>query len=246
MRRDRFIEQFAEHLPYLRGIIQQTGLDHDNTNDVLSKCSESLLDNKSYFKVTPNKLKAFLRTAARFNARSYKKIEGMQKQVIARLTDPESTPRTVDRVFISTKVDIAPVQERECPFCFQANLNEYGACAMCHTIVPSHIRTQRNTIVMTEESLACQFDFDMPIDVQKAVARLTPFEQRVIKAVGLGNESLESFADDINVSKSSLVRTWVEAKVKLQDYLHEYGPQRLSKRGERAFRVALQRIEKTH
>ena len=115
---------------------------------------------------------------------------------------------------------------------------------MCHTIIPANMRKQKTGYTLTQESLSVEFDFNTPLDVHNAVAKLTPFEQKVVKAGGLGNESLESFALDNHVSKSSLVRTWVIAKAKLQRYLREYAPHRLSKQPAQAFQEALQAFDK--
>ena len=159
---------------------------------------------------------------------------------------PESKALCVDQghAYGMYSCDLPEVEKRECPFCFKAKLNQYGACALCHTILSSPARVQKKSYSISKESLAVEFDFNTSLDVQKAVARLTPYEQRVVKAVGLGNDSLESFALDNQVSKTSLVRTWVIAKAKLQEYLDEYTPKGLSKRGTKAFQRALQHIEK--
>ena len=115
---------------------------------------------------------------------------------------------------------------------------------MCHTIIPSHLRLQQKAVVVTEESLAVEFDFNKKIDVYNAIQKLNILEQKVVRAVGLGNESLEDFAFDNHLSKSSLVRIWVVAKAKLQETLREYAPEHLSKRGPNAFSKVMQSIEK--
>lgn len=222
MRKDRFVEQFKTHLPYLRNIAMKAGLDYDDANEAVGQCVTGLFNSKKYCIIEPAKLKAFLYARIRFTVQHYKRDEVNHKVECARLADPEFTYTADSKVNMSTVVALEPIVEVECPFCFHANLNEYGACHMCHTIVPSHIRVHRNTIVMTEESLAVEFDFNTKIDVEKAIARLTPFEQKVIRACGLGNESLESFALDTAFSKTTIVRVWLEAKAKLQESLSEY------------------------
>lgn len=241
MRKDRYAEQFAEHMPGLRKIAMHAGLDGDEADEVLSKCSENLLNNKRYTTIKQSGLKGFLRTAVRFEVQHYKQSELSRRKLTARLPDLDEGQDEKKTVEVIHTVNI-DVQEIECPFCFKANLNEYGACAMCHTIIPSHIRLQRHVLVTTKESLAVEFDFNTKIDVHKAIARLNPLEQKVVIACGLGNESLESFALDSEVSKSYLVRIWGTAKTKLQDYLHEYADDNISKRGANAFRKALKGI----
>jgi len=243
LRKDRYIKHFTKHLPFLHNLAMKSGLNYYEADEVVSKCSMNILTNKKYSAVETRKLKTFLRVALRFEVQHYKRSELQRDNTCSRL--PEVDEWWMEHTVKVPHVAVLElVEERECPFCFQANLNEYGACHMCHTILPSHIRIQKSNIGYSEESLSVEFDFNTTLDVAKAVARLTPFEQRVVKAVGLGNESLESFALDINVSKTSLVRTWVEAKVKLQWYLREYAPKRVSKKDKSAFREALQSIEK--
>lgn len=244
MRRERYVKAYAEHLPYLRKIAMARGLDYDEANEVVGKCAEQLLKTKKYTSIQPSTLKAFLRTNIRFRIQDFKKAELIRSQAMARLPDVEEWWIDQSTVQVAHVHDLPPIEERECPFCFKANLNEYGACAMCHTIVPSHIRLQRAGVVYSKESLAVEFDFNTPLDVHNAIAKLSPLEQKVVMVVGLGNESLESFAFDNEVSKSSLVRIWVNAKEKLQVSLREYAPNHLSHRGTNAFRRALQRVEK--
>jgi DNA-directed RNA polymerase specialized sigma24 family protein len=243
MRKDRFLEAYAEYLLYLHKIAAKAGLDYDEASEVVSKCSESLLETKKYVAITPNKLKAFLHVAIRYAIQNYKRGEAMDNVNCARLPDPELTRLADSQVLITSVVPIIE-EETECPFCFKALLNEYGACALCHTILPSSRRRHRTVVQMKLESLSVEFDFNTKIDVQKAIARLTPFEQRVVFAVGLGNETVDSFGDISDSHRMRIWRTWAEAKVKLQEYLKEYAPKKLSKRGEGAFRKALQGIEK--
>jgi hypothetical protein len=244
MRKDRFLEQFAEHLPYLRVIAQKTGLDYDNSCEVVSQCFEAVLSAKRYTSVESSKLKAFLSKAVVFASQHHKRDELRRSIDCARLPDPDVSYMADSKVEVEHRFTLDAIDETECPFCFQANLNEYGACMLCHTIVPSHRRVQRNVITMTEESLAVAFDFNTKIDVQNAIAKLTPFEQQVVIAIGTGRETLDSFGEISTNGRMSIWRTWVEAKAKLQEYLSEYAPEGLSKRGENAFRKAAQSIEK--
>lgn len=246
MRKDRFIKAFAQYLPMLRPVALHHGVDYDTASEIVAKCFERMLKTKKYKIIEPEKLKSFLSNRIRREVQMHLRSEATLKMDCARLPDLDATHTADSKIHIANQIALEPITETECPFCFHANLNEHGACHMCHTIVPSHRRVQRDVVFMTEESLAVEFDFNTKIDVQNAIARLTPFEQRVVRAVGLGNESLESFALDLAVNKTYLVRTWLKAKAKLQGYLIEYAPNRLSKRGESAFRKAVQSVEITH
>lgn len=238
MRRDRYVQQFAEHIPRLRKLAMQTGLNYDAANEVIGKCAERLLSQKKYVNITPRKLKSFLRTHLNFSIQHYKRDMGVQMETTARIPEPDERETEQNHTYVTHSCNLPPIEEQECPFCFQANLNQYGACAMCHTILPSERRLQRKVYSVSKESLTVEFDFNTSLDVQKAVARLTPYEQRLVRAIGLGNDSLESFAFDNQVSKTSLVRTWVLAKTKLQDYLKEYSP-KTKHRSPESFRKAI-------
>lgn len=243
MRKDRFFEAFAEHLPYLRNVARKSGLNYDEADEVIAKCSERMLKIKKYLDIAPDKLKTFLHARIRFGVQHYKRDEAQRKIDCARLADPELNYLAESEVTIRHAVIEPP--DVECPFCFSANLNEYGACAMCHTIVPSHRMLHREVIAFTQESLAVEFDFNQKIDVQNAIAKLTPYEQKLVTAFGLGNESFESFEEMSGHAHSTLARDWVRVKAKLQELLYEYSPEPLSKRGVNAFRKAVQSIEKT-
>lgn len=246
MRKDRYLAQFPQYLPYLRRVIVQQGLDYDDTNEVLGNFTAGMLSSKQYSSIEPQKLKAFLRTRIWYDAREFMRNKVKDKQFVTRLraqdeTDFDSSVTIRSEVVSEVEEE---VEEKECPFCFQANLNQHGACAMCHTIIPSHYRAHRNVIMMTEESLAVEFDFNTKFDVEKAIARLTPYEQRIVRAIGMGNETLESFSELSARHFTTIGRDWVKAKAKLQEYLSEYAPQGVSKRGKSAFQRAVQSLEK--
>lgn len=234
MRRDRYLEQFTLLLPYLRNVAMKLGLDYDEASEVIGICSEKMLSNKLYVERTPQKLKAFLRQHIRFASQDFIKSKEQRRRQEPRLLDSEQSgyDSTVPVTNVTSCVSLV---DRECPFCFHLTLNEYGACYMCHTIVPSHIRTQHNTITMSEESLAVVFDFNTRLDIKNAIAQLDPFEQRVVLAIGLGNETLDSFCGIYPQQRMRIWRTWVEAKGKLQILLQEYSTKRLSKRSEYDF-----------
>lgn len=242
MRKDRYCEQVKRYFPSLRRIALRAGLSYDDACDTVSQCNARILESRKYKMITPIKLKAFLHTLLRFGIQNFKRTEMLRDTQVARL--PDEYDGTDSYVAVLTCLANSPGQNVECPFCFHASLNMFGACAMCHTIVPSYIRLPHIITQMTHESLACEFDFHTALDVQAAIARLTPFEQQVVTAVGLGNETLEGFAADTHYSTSMIFRTWMVAKIKLQEYLYEYDPEGVSKRGVNAFRAVLQQIEK--
>lgn len=246
MRRDRFLDAFARYLPYLRELaLQQSGLHYDDANEAIGRCIKRLLVTKKYVEIEPSKLKAFLYATLRFDIKSYLRSEAKKKLDCARLPDPEQDFTADSKVKVNHAVLCEAIDKMDCPFCYLAWLNKYGACALCHTILPRNKQLQKEVIVMTEESLAVTFDFNTKIDVQNAIAKLTPYEQRLVLAIGMGNESLESFAELSDRHFTTIGRDWVRVKAKLQELLSDYAPGKLSKRGNSAFRKAVQSIEKT-
>lgn len=227
MRRDRYLENFERHIPMLQKLAMASGISYDEACEVVSQCIEELLFKKKYVSVRPSKLKGFLRAHLRFRLKDYAKEQIAKTYKETRLPDLEDKTVPQHTVSVLHEIEVEPVTQ-ECPFCFRNDLNEYGACSLCHTIVPSYALVQRKYIAITEESLAVEFDFHTALDIQKAVSQLTLFEQRVVTAVILGNETLESFAFDSAYSRQSLTRVWATAKQKLQVYLAEYGSEGLS------------------
>ena len=234
MRRDRFLEQYPKHLAAMRKTAQKQ-LEYDDAEEEISRVINRVLKRRTYKQVHVSKLKAFLVKAIYLRVTSVIINQQTRNQTVARL--PEDSD--LSYVFIESNHEESALVE--CPFCFKANLNEYGACAMCGTIVPSHYRTPQNTIKMDQESLAVEFDFNRQIDVAKAVARLEPKEQIVVRLVGLGNETLDSIAELSPYTRDQLHNAWLKAKQKLQTYLHEYDDRPLSKRSQTAFYTALKK-----
>jgi hypothetical protein len=213
----------------------QKQLDYDEAEEEISRVINRILKHRTYKQIHVSKLKAFLGKAIYLQVTSVVLNQQHRTQTVTRLPEDSDLPY----VFIETRYE-EPVLV-ECPFCFRANLNQYGACAMCGTIVPSHYRTPQNTIRMDHESLAVEFDFNRQIDVARAIARLEPKEQMVVRLVGLGHETLDSVAELQPYTRDQLHTTWLKAKQKLQRYLHEYDERALSKKTPSEFSHALKR-----
>ena len=246
MRKDRFMEYYGNHAPYLRTVLTKRGVDYDDAGDILSECLERLVRKKVYKRIKAKALKGFLRSAIVWSRGHYdEKIEArraMTPSITETIEKQSNTLKIQQRVAIPDEI----ITEVECPFCFKNNLNEYGACNMCHTILPTHKRTRRNVIVMDEISLAVRFDFAKQIDIQNAIKKLTPAEQRVVIAVGLGNETLDSFTEISEYTRPTIYRTWLTAKAKLQVLLREYNTGKVVQRGEKATRAAFQHVDLTN
>ena len=241
MRRDRFLEAVQEHLPMMRKEARRRGLDYDEAQEVVAKVLETILKKKKYRDLaTPKDIRPYMRIAVRYERKNLQSTQIRQECLVGRLPDADLGD-WAEVVNIKHREREEPVLE--CPFCFHANLNEYGACAMCHTIIPSHYRDGANVIRMSEASLAVDFHYDTVLDVQKALAQLTPRERAVVKANVMGNETFDSLGELTERDRMYLWRIWIDAKEKLQELLHEYGQKRLSKTSLKPFRDALQPID---
>jgi hypothetical protein len=82
---------------------------------------------------------------------------------------------------------------------------------------------------MDQESLSMDIDFNKQLDIEKAITRLSPKEQLVVRCFVMGNETLDTLAHFSHYERLNLWRTWGEAKKKLQGYLTEYEPNKLGK-----------------
>lgn len=216
MRRYEYDELAPKHLGAMRRSLRSSGLDHDEINDIVSKAIVDFRAKKKFKKCTAAKLKMWLCQATRWGASAYKRKSANRAKYMTRL--PEDV---ADFDFLHVPVtDMMPVTE--CPFCFSGNLNEYGACKLCHTILPRDISGLKRRVSLAACSLAVTYEYEKQADVAKALARLTPLEQRVVKACIMGNETLEGWAEIEGVSKTSMWRVWAEAKEKLQGYLGDY------------------------
>jgi RNA polymerase sigma factor (sigma-70 family) len=234
MKRYKFIEQYPPHLKKLRRYAEKILGSYDDADEVVASCITEFLEKKTYQRIEGN-LSGFLSKAIRLRCHTEKLKQMRRESTVARLPDFDYD----DGQAVSIRTLVKEELLVECPFCFKANLNEYGACAMCGTIVPSHYRTQSNVIRMDEESLSMDIDFNKQIDVAKALARLEPKEQMIIKATILGNETFETVSVLTGYDRMNLWRTWVTAKRKLQGYLSEYAPRTLGKRGPEALKRAV-------
>lgn len=239
MRKYRFLEQYPRHMDAMRKIARKT-LDYDEADEAISRAIKKILRRRSYRKIQPGKLRSFLCTAALQSRMDQNATIETREKFVSRFPDDNDVATLETEIEYEEKII-------ECPFCFQVNLTFTiygdGVCNMCNTIVPSHYRTPRNTIRI--DQLAVEFDFNKQIDVAKAVNQLSPKEQMVVRAIGLGNDSLESLEQFSGYERNDLWRTWGKAKAKLQELLSVYGENHRGKKHPDAFRRALEKAINT-
>jgi len=248
MKRERFLRALDKHIGMFRSFSvrygRTRGIEYDLTQEALSLCMHTILHRKKYRLIKPYSFISFIKSAIRYKIRSHKRDADERNKTVVRLLDSD-LDKDFDSVVLVTRFmneDYKPV-EKSCPFCHSAILNMYGACKLCHTIIPSVFHRKKQPIAFTKESLECEFDFNKAIDVHHAVSQLTLFEQKIVRAVGLGNETLDSFIELHGGNTTALWRTWVKIKEKLQTLLDEYSDGYLSKQGPKAFTRAMQTYE---
>ena len=214
MRRNRYLEKCAAYIPAMQRVAGKRGLDSDAVDDVVSRVLDDVQRLKCYNKFSADSLRLNLMQRTRWAAQTYKRNELNRSKYVARMPEGDDALKIVNIRTVETNND--------CPFCFEHKLNQYGACMHCHTIIPRELRGTKRILSLEEVSVEVDYEYHKQADVRKAVASLSPLEQRVIIACIMGNESLESFAALENTNKSALWRVWVTAKEKLRIALKAY------------------------
>ena len=131
-----------------------------------------------------------------------------------------------------------PDTETDCPFCHISKLDERGGCSQCHTILPR--RFHRPVEVWSKvEDLSVEFQYEKQADVRKAIAKLHPLQQKIVKHVIQGNESLAEFAESIGHEGTKIWREWKKAKTLLTIMLADYSVTKLSKHGQEDLQACL-------
>ncbi len=232
MKRSRFVLQYPPLLPMLRKVLTHSGLDYADISDVVSSVTSRILREKTYLKIEAAKLRGFLVTAIKLGAKECQRNHNRRQKRFKRLPDDGEDSMLVETALTETEA-------MECPFCHKGVLNMFGACAECHTILPSSAHVRRTVLRMDEVSLAVDFQYDRKLDVAKAIARLSEREQTVVKACAMGQESLASLSQITGLSGPTLWRAWCDAKAKLQYFLSEYASEHVSKHTPVQFQRAL-------
>lgn len=136
------------------------------------------------------------------------------------------------------EADTEPDEGKECPFCHNNPLNQFGACTECHTILPHHVRRPQELWSKLED-LSVEFQYEKKADVKKAISQLTPLQQKIVTHVITGNETLAEFAQDSGYSHQTIWREWRKAKLTLTSLLADYADRRVSNHGQTDLQACL-------
>lgn len=221
MRRYQFAQTLAEHIPAMRVAIRKHRFDHDTVSDLVQEVIAKALTDKQY-QQTSNP-RALLCKAMLYAAQHYKRELSQRGKYMMHIVDSEDLTRTYE-----DSESLETDEAKECPFCFAGPLNQYGACALCHTVLPDPARCPRQT---WEEVylLKQEVEYEKQTDVRRAIAQLTPLQQKLVKHVIQGNETLAEFAITEGVGTTAIWRELRKAQHELQAYLADYSVRRLVK-----------------
>ena len=188
-------------------------------HEALQEMVVTQLASKAYCKFDMNaidgRVYSYLKQAAKRQHASIARKVALEAERVGSLEIPK---KEEDDMEFKVVVNL----DNECPFCHLAPLNQYYACAQCHTIVGRGV-THREPLLLTEADLQSCPDIDLSADVQKAFDSLTPIEQNIIKHAVYGNETLDDLAGEGNqAARQAMWRVYVKAKRKLQSALLEY------------------------
>jgi RNA polymerase sigma factor (sigma-70 family) len=200
----------------------------DLAQDIVQDTVASLLENKAYTEFegeeTGSKSYSYLKAAVKhklWHAMRAKESEASVFVPIEHLTEQERK----EKGDVRTK-EKYPL---ECPYCHDGELFEHiykgknfcTSCPECHTVL-GRGKSVRQTVSIEEDDIFEWPNLDLRLDVQKALAQLTPLERRVVEDIVYEHDTLEGLADSNGMGRATLCRIYVEAKKKLQNSLLEY------------------------
>ena len=215
------VEKYQKHL--VRNLIM-TKVNKDLAHDVVQSMVAHALESKFYNRVSHDtldgRMKGYLMQATRWELGNHLRKNLLQDTREARISEYEYEDGDV-QTEISLKEVLTPEDILECPFCHVGVLNEYKACALCHTILGQQHGPAEE--ITTEQMLESECpDLGMFADVNLAFSRLDDIEQKVVHHIVQGNETLEDLVELTRIPRTQLWRIWTRAKAKLQQSLFEY------------------------
>ncbi len=221
MRRRIFIkavEQF--HTVLVKGLILKN-IPESTAKDVVQDMVERAIRTKSYVNLKnetiDNRLRSYLMQATKWELIAEQRRQLLEGSRIAQLGEEDEDGDQIATILKEPTVDDIIV----CPFCHVGVLNQFGACAECHTILG---KSKGPVEVLSMEKMVeseCP-DLGMFADVNTALGKLDEFERKVVLAIVHGNSTLEDLAELTRIPRTQLWRIWTRAKAKLQQELYEY------------------------
>lgn len=231
MRKDRFERIIGSLIPSMRRSVRRNRVSTDLVNDAVSEVIAECFEKNLYLKFNAAKVKGVLCRRTQWKLFEIRKREERRAKHVLRLPEEE---------FNNVEAQVTHEDEiTTCPFCHQGDLNMYGACVKCHTVLPSNLLGKRTVLSLEEVDLSVSFDYEKESDVKKALATLTDRERQIVQHFVLGHETLEGLAEMLGGSATSLWRQWLVARSKLQTALADYATLGLSEKRIKPFQAAL-------
>lgn len=214
---------------YRKAIVKHLRTKHvapDDVDDAVHSMVKKYLESKSYVTIPhetiDNRMKGYLMQASQWELQNVLRKKNSEGHYVFHIVDGPEQEEDDDSHYISTlKHELQLEDLLECPFCHVGVLNQYGACAPCHTILGTEHGPRKNYTLEKITESECP-DLGMFADVNVAMAKLSEIEQKVVKHITQGNSTLEDLVEFTRIPRTTLWRIWVEAKAKLQQELFEY------------------------
>ena len=228
MRRMTYIKAVLQYYKPVLKALRRGGRSKDTAEDALQESVTSVLANQSYARIETDRVDGYMfryiRNGARNSMRNkMREVNREKEQFTPYVSSEEFTMKMQSLTGTFHYVERDSFRDpAECPFCHTENaLNQFGACGICHTIMPQG-KTEHDAFRLEDVEPISEGDLDCHVDIQRALEQLAPTERKVIEAVILNRETLEELAAQADISPASMCRVYAKAKAKLEDVLLEY------------------------
>lgn len=227
MRRRIFLKAIEHFQGELVQALVLKDIEPDIATDIVQNMVARTLALKTYLKIAhetiDTKMKGYLMHTTKWEMLDEFRRHTARNSAVGQMLETEDDVEDTGHTRATIMEDPTEEDIIACPFCHVGVLNEFGACALCHTILG------KNSVPRTQLSLQDMLDVTTPdlgmlVDVRAAMSTLDHLEQRLVNAEVYGNSTLEDMAELTRIPRTQLWRILTNAKIKLQTALFEYGP----------------------
>ena len=221
MKRDRFVALLKREIPKAERRLRRW-YNKPEAHEIVQDTISHMFLKKTYASKTINA--AYLWQAVLWKSKEHLRRLKKEERMHVEWSEPiqnQGEPIEIER-------EDCERDPQECPFCHTPDaLNMYGACGICHTILPSEDSRARaaSRIVSPRfkvDDLSYTPHYELSLDVQRALDSLEPDERAVIQACIIGNETYQTLSAQVHVNRMKLWRCFLSAREKLEKSLKEY------------------------
>ena len=221
MRRSNFIALLeTETQPIIRKL-EKRGVESATAHDAFQSTIEKMLSTGRYNRIKTEGCNAlsrgYISQAVFYELRTVMRKQAREEEMFVTFDSLETEEDQHDRTDFRERLK----PELQCPFCHVGILNQYQACADCHTIV-----AQGKGVAMVpkvnESELAVDMNLELTADVKKALKCLTHIERVFLEGVVGETHTLSDLAILHDMSESTAQRIYAGAKAKLRKELADY------------------------